>query len=97
MLAANLSLIIELGDGQSNTLPKYKGEPADPNVIGRDLYLAYQYRFVRAAVRRYKDVCDLYQTENELNEAWLEGFGGQRRQDIAGAWHDFGFLTQVCV
>jgi hypothetical protein len=96
MLNQSLSLIIELGDGQSNTLPKFQGEAADPNVVGRDLYLAYQYRFVRAAVRRFKSVCTLYQTENELNEAWLEGFGGQRRMDPLGAWRDFAYLTKVC-
>jgi len=87
--------IIEVGEGTTHCLPKYGNDIADPNVIGRELYLAYQYRASRAAVRRYKNVVHMWQTENELNEAWLEGLGGQRRFDMFGAWRDWEFLTQV--
>lgn len=95
LVSRNITPIIEVGEGTTHCLPKYKEDVADPNVIGRDLYLAYQYRFCRAAVRRYKHVVRMWQTENELNEAWLEGFAGQRRFAVTGAWHDWKFLTEV--
>lgn len=96
MRSNNITLIVEVGEGTIGCLPKYNGSRADPNIIGRDLYLAYQYRFSRAAVRRYKSVCRLWQTENELNEAWLSSIGNsQRLFHLGGAWKDWGFLTQV--
>lgn len=92
---AGIVPIIEVSEGTTNGLPTYKGEVADPNVIGADLYLAYQYRFARAAVNRYKKYCYLYQIENELNEAWLAGFAGQRRLDLGGYWRNTTFTTQL--
>lgn len=37
----------------------------------------------------------MWQTENELNEAWLAAFSGQRREDISGAWRKWSFLTTL--
>lgn len=58
--------IMEIGEGSKNLLPKYGNSIADPNLIGKQVYLAYQYRFCRAAVHRYKDVVDLYQVGHVL-------------------------------
>ncbi len=93
LVKAGLEPLIEIGEGTFYGLPKYNGTLADPSVIGIDLYLAYQYRFCRAAVRRYKAHCKLWQIENELNEAFLSGFFGQRL--IAPVWGNWSFLTQL--
>jgi hypothetical protein len=73
------------------------GNPADPNLIGVDLYLAYQYRFARAAVKRYKSVTKLWQIENELNEAFLACLAGQRYLNLSSAnvWKQMDFLTTL--
>ena len=73
-LAHKLTIFMEIGEGDSTTLPLYNNTIFDPNVVGSDVYLAYIYRYSRAAVRRYKDRVQYYQTENELNESWLEGY-----------------------
>ena len=41
----NLSPIIEVGEGTFNGIPAFNGTIADPSVIGRDVYIAYQYRY----------------------------------------------------
>lgn len=92
---SGVQMIIEVGEGTFNGLPKYNNTLADPNTIGQQLYLAYQYRFCRAAVNRYKAYSNLWQIENELNEAWLSGFAGQRLANLSGAWKDWDFLTTL--
>lgn len=93
-LAQNMTPIVELSEGTHYGLPRYNGTYADPSVIGIPLYLAYQYRFCRAAVHRYKNMgVKLYQIENELNEALLSGFDGQRL--ISFVWGNWTFLTEL--
>lgn len=94
LIARNITPIVELSEGTHYGLPRYNGTYADPSVIGVPLYLAYQYRFCRAAVHRYKARgVHMYQIENELNEAFLSGFMGQRL--IAGIWGNWTFLTEL--
>ena len=93
LVDAGLEPLIEIGEGTYNGLPRYSGTIADPSVIGVDLYLAYQYRFGRAAARRYKGKARIWQIENELNEAFLSGFMGQRL--VAGIWGNWTFLTTL--
>jgi hypothetical protein len=97
LLAANITPVVEIGEGTFYGLPLYKGELADPAVIGNELYLAYQYRFARAAVHRYKDVISLWQIENELNEAFLSTFYGQRLNKVfpLSPWANWTFLTTL--
>ena len=97
LLAANITPLVEIGEGTFYGLPKYKGQYADPAVIGNELYLAYQYRFARAAVHRYKDVISLWQIENELNEAFLSTFFGQRLNLLVplSPWANWTFLTTL--
>lgn len=93
-MAKNITPIVELSEGTHFGLPRYNGTFADPSVIGIPLYLAYQYRFCRAAVHRYKTMgVKLYQIENELNEALLSGFDGQRL--ISFVWGNWTFLTEL--
>ncbi len=111
--AVNVTAIIEVGEGTLNGLPIWEGAAADPNRIGNELYCAYQYRTARAVVRRYQPIYPhirLYQIENELNEAYLSGFGGQRYVVLpdpdrssqsqsqwsgGGAWANVTFLTEI--
>lgn len=96
LAAQNITAVVELSEGTHYGLPRYNGTYADPSIIGLDLYLAYQYRFCRAAVHRYKDKnVHLYQIENELNEAWLSGFYGQRL--VTDVWKNWTFLTELLV
>jgi hypothetical protein len=93
-VAQNITPIVELSEGTHFGLPHYSGTYADPSVIGISLYLAYQYRFCRAAVHRYKSMgVKLYQIENELNEALLSGFDGQRL--VSFVWGNWTFLTEL--
>jgi hypothetical protein len=98
---AGLIVIAEAFEGTVFGLPhlaigsKHDGQPADPNYIGEDVYLAYAYRYTRCLVHRYKGRVHFWQIENELNEAWLAGWGGQRVRDIGGSWRSFAFLTRA--
>jgi hypothetical protein len=93
-MAQNMTPIVELSEGTHYGLPRYNDTYADPSVIGIPLYLAYQYRFCRAAVHRYKTFgVTFYQIENELNEALLAGIDGQRL--ISLVWGNWTFLTEL--
>jgi hypothetical protein len=96
---SDLGLIVETGDGTANALPGFNGTLMDPNVIGEQLYLAYQYRWVRTCVNRYKQSgVVLWQTENELNEALAESVGGVRLRQLdllANVWGSWSFLTEL--
>lgn len=101
-LNASLTPILQVSGGSVYGLPTFtgsgplNGKLMDPNYIGMPLYLAYQYRAARAAVERYGAHAALYQIENELNEAWLAGFAGQRVSDaLGGAWKNWTFLTEL--
>ena len=98
-----------VGHGFEGTLPRVDGEPADPDRLGKDQYLARQYLVTRAMVERYDgdgvdDVpsglrVDLWQTENELNQAMLTAVLGWRTptflDGMSSAWADWEFLTQL--
>jgi hypothetical protein len=100
VVGAGLAPIIEIGEGTIDCLPTFvsNGTLCDPNVIGKNTYLAYMYLQGRAIVRRYKHACTMYQIENELNEARFESWAGIRRS--AGffkpnLWGDWDFLTEL--
>jgi len=102
-LQRNISIIMELGEGTVQALPKLNTSNInfDPNVVGEEVYLAHMYRYCRAAVMRYKSKqVSLFQIENELNEAWLASIGGQRYFTTetlftGGSWRDWDFLTRL--
>lgn len=93
LLDRNITPVVEVSEGTHYGLPRYQDTYADPSVIGVDLYFAYQYRFCRAAVHRYKGVVHLWQIENELNEALLAGVDGQRIFNFL--WGNWTFLTSL--
>ena len=86
-----------------------RGEPAAPDILGQEEYLARQYRFTRAVVERYDgDGVDdapsglripFWQTENELNQAFFTAIFGWRYPDLFGAfgsaWTDWEFVTRI--
>lgn len=98
-----------IGHGYTPTLPLLEGVPAAPDVLGREEYLARQYRFVRSVVERYDgDGIDdapsglrieLWQTENELNQAFFTAIFGWRHPAVLGAfgsaWQDWGYVTRI--
>jgi hypothetical protein len=98
-LAVGVVPLPELTEGTVFGLPRYgtAGGYADPGTIGMDSYLAYQYRWVRASVHHYNTVrkfnLTLFQIENELNEAFLEGLIGQRV--LSAPWANWTFLTTL--
>ena len=107
--AAGLVPVPIVGHGYTNTLPLLNGVPAAPDVLGREEYLARQYRFVRAVVERYDgDGVDdapsglriaLWQTENELNQAFFTAIFGWRYpalfSALGSAWQDWAFVTRI--
>jgi hypothetical protein len=98
-----------IGHGYTPTLPLLAGVPAAPDILGRGEYLARQYRFTRAVVERYDGDgiddapsglrIDLWQTENELNQAFFTAIFGWRHPAVLGAfgsaWQDWDFLTSI--
>jgi hypothetical protein len=109
MAAAGLVPVPIVGHGYTTTLPLLAGVPAAPDVLGREEYLARQYRFTRAVVERYDgDGVDdapsglripLWQTENELNQAFLTAIFGWRHPDtlaaFGSAWQDWAYVTRI--
>lgn len=109
LLAAGLAPIPIVGHGFSNTLPLLDGEPAAPDALGREEYLARQYRVTRAIVERYDgDGIDdapgsprvwIWQVENELNQAMFTGVFGWRHPTftsaLSSAWADPNYLTAI--
>lgn len=107
--AAGLVSIPIVGHGYTPTLPLLGGQPAAPDVLGREEYLARQYRFTRAVVERYDgDGVDdapsglripLWQTENELNQAFFTAVFGWRHPAVLGAfasaWLDWSYVTRI--
>lgn len=74
----------------------------DPNVVGRECYLAYVYLYTRCFLQRYAGGAPfsfdfpLFQLENELNEAYAASLGGQRLMTVIGsAWADTAFHVQI--
>ncbi len=105
---AGLTLMPIVGHGYTTTLPYIDGDRATPDRLGREQYLAQQYREVRALVERYdgdgyKDATDIvikfWQTENELNQAMLTGIYGWRSPEwfdaFTSAWADWDFITEL--
>jgi hypothetical protein len=95
LLAIGIIPVPELTEGTVYGQPKYNGALFDPSTVGIPTYLAYQYRWTRACVHRFKTKypnITLYQIENELNEAFLEGLAGQRT--ISFIWANWTFLTE---
>lgn len=109
MVAAELVPVPIIGHGYTPTLPLLAGVPAAPDVLGREEYLARQYRFTRAVVERYDGDgiddapsglrIDLWQTENELNQAFFTAIFGWRHPAVLGAfgsaWQDWAFVTRI--
>ncbi len=109
MLAGGLTPVPIVGHGYVGTLPTYNGVPADPDHLGRDEYLARQYLVTRATVERYDADGDLdapgsphiryWQTENELNEAFLTALWGWRTPSFTdafgSAWQDWSYVSQI--
>lgn len=96
--AANLTVIGEAFEGTATGLPLHGGHPAGPGVLGPSAYLAYSYRYARAAVHRYKGRVHAWQIENELNEAWLEALGGVRYEASPlgpTQWGNWTFVTEA--
>jgi len=61
--------------------------------IGRDRYIDAAFFHVAAAARRYRSVVALWNTENELNWAYVHVlFAGWRK---GGAWLDTGFCGRL--
>lgn len=76
--------------------------PMDPNVIGLDSYLAWQYIYTRSMVRRYIGFgVNFFQLENELNAAWTVSLAGVRfvpnsmRFSSSNVWYSFDSLTRI--
>lgn len=98
-----------VGHGYTITLPLMDGLPAGPDALGREEYLARQYLLTRAVVERYDgDGVDdepthlrvrLWQTENELNQAFLAAVLGQRNPvgipALSSLWRRWDFLTEL--
>lgn len=107
--SAGLVPVPIVGHGYTGTLPLRDGTPAAPDVLGREEYLARQYLFTRAVVERYDgDGVDdsplglripLWQTENELNQAFFTAIFGWRHpayfEALGSAWYDFDYLTRL--
>lgn len=107
--AAGLDAVPIVGHGYTGTLPLRGGLPAAPDVLGREEYLARQYLFTRAVVERYDaDGTDdsplglrigLWQTENELNQAFFTAIFGWRTpayfDALGSAWMDFDYVTRI--
>eukprot|EP00762_Andalucia_godoyi_P000365 ANDGO_03119.mRNA.1 hypothetical protein AMSG_04865 len=99
----SITPIIEVFEGTVFGLPRINRngteELFDPNVVGVEVYLGYMYIVARATARRYSAApynVRLWQIENELNEAYLAGFAGQRIEKIANnVWREPKFLTTV--
>ena len=109
-LLAGLTPFPVVGLGWYTSYPLYQGEPATPDAIGKDTYLAYMYLHVRALVERwdgdgYEDAegitLHLWQTENELNQAFLTALWGWRypayAEAFGSAWYDWDFLTDLLI
>lgn len=109
IVGAGLQPVPIVGHGYTTTLPLLEGVPAAPDVLGREEYLARQYRFTRAVVERYDgDGVDdapsglrisLWQTENELNQAFFTAIFGWRHPALVAAfgsaWQDWAYVTRI--
>lgn len=109
IVAEGLVPIPIVGHGYTGTLPLRDGVPAAPDVLGREEYLARQYLFTRAVVERYDgDGVDdapagfriaLWQTENELNQAFFTAIFGWRHPAffaaLNSAWMDPAYMTRL--
>jgi hypothetical protein len=106
---AGLVAVPIIGHGYTGTLPLLGGVPAAPDVLGREEYLARQYVFTRAVVERYDGDgvddapsglrIDLWQTENELNQAFFTAIFGWRHpaglDAFTSAWLSWGYVTRL--
>lgn len=112
MIAGGVIPVPIVGHGYVGALPRMEGspdQPADPDHLGREEYLARIYRAARATVERYDHDGHLdapggldvryWQTENELNQAFLTALWGWRSpsllEALGSAWQDFSFVSQI--
>lgn len=102
LLGVGIKPLIEIGEGTTHCLPPIgssSGPPASPDNLGDSNYLAYMYRYCRAAVHRYKDRVGIWQIENELNEAYVEAVSGIRSPSTLGRWRniwgDWDWVTEL--
>lgn len=105
LLEHGLNPIITLGHGYKWFHSKYHGEPATPDRIGKEAYLAHMYLYSRAVVERYDGdgymdadgiVVKFWQLENELNQAMFTAVWRWRSPEwidgLSSAWADWKFL-----
>lgn len=109
MTDAGIEPIPIVGHGYAMTMPMMGDVRVSPDTLGREEYLARQYLVTRATVERYDgDGVDdepthlrvrIWQTENELNQAFLAAMLGQRdpvRLDaLSSLWRRWDFLTEL--
>jgi hypothetical protein len=100
-----IDVLAGVGSGWDQTLPALDGEPANPDALGPDEYVARQALAVGALVERYDGDGHLdapgspriarWQVENELNEAVFTAFGGLRSPGgtaaLRSTWADAAF------
>ncbi len=106
---AGLAVLPIVGHGYSGNLPWVAGEKATPDALGREEYLARQYLVTRATVERFdadgeQDApgnprVDLWQIENEVNQAFLTAVFGWRHPSFLNAfqsaWADTAFVQKL--
>lgn len=108
LIQAGLDPFPVVGAGWYHSYPDLDGQPATPDALGTDAYLAQLYRHTRAVVERYDGdgyldadgiVIKTWQIENELNQAWLTCLWGWRLpafgEGLTSVWYDFNFVTDL--
>lgn len=108
-LASGRQVLPSVGTGWRRAMPLVGELPASPATLGDEEYLARAYRLVRATVERYdgdgtldapgSPRIEVWQVENELNEAFFTAIGAERwpsGMDALGShWGRFPFLTTL--
>jgi hypothetical protein len=105
-----IAVLGAVGSGWSQAIPVLEdGRPAAPDAIGRDEYLARQVLVTRAIVERYDGDgwldapghprVQIWQVENELNEAAFTAFGAARWPSgvdaLSSSWVDPAYVDHL--
>ncbi|MEK7398677.1 MAG: FlgD immunoglobulin-like domain containing protein [Candidatus Poribacteria bacterium] len=98
-LSEAISIFVIIGDGSNRNLPKVNGEPANPNIVGREEYISRISLFVSSAVRRYKKQVDFWLMEDEVNESAASSIFGWRSPSVLADpdsfWGNPGFVKEL--